>query len=138
MVLIVPTAVEMLSVLTGWMSTWLSMFLVCVIQTYSIVCHYFMGLLNAFGFTNWIMSGCIVFYASVVLPSINTQSNVITLLGLLVRSLNILPSPLPTRQGLVIKYKNKLISLVLVLKTKSSLDFFFLQYYLVHKKTDLT
>ena len=79
-----------------------------------------------------------MFYASVVLPSINTQSNVITLLGLLVRSLNILPSPLPTRQGLVIKYKNKLISLVLVLKTKSSLDFFFLQYYLVHKKTDLT
>lgn len=79
-----------------------------------------------------------MFYASVVLPTINTQSNVIMLHGLLVRSLNILPSPLPPRQGLVLKYKNKLISLVLVLKTKSSLGFFFLQYCLVHKKTDLT
>lgn len=66
-----------------------------------------------------------MFYASVVLPSINTQSNVITLHGLLVRSLTALPSPLPPRQGLVLKYKNKLISLVLVLKTKSSLGFFF-------------
>ena len=71
------------------------------------------------------MSGCIVFYASVVLPSINTQSNVIILHGLLVRSLTALPSPLPPRQGLVLKYKKKLISLVLVLKTKSSLGFFF-------------
>ena len=49
---VAASSLEMLSVLTGWMSTWLSMFLVCVIQTYSIVCHYFMGLLNAFGFTN--------------------------------------------------------------------------------------
>lgn len=62
-------------------------------------------ILNAFGFTNWIMSGCIVFYASVVLPTINTQSNVIMLHGLLVRSLNILLLPLPPRQGLVLKYK---------------------------------
>lgn len=66
-----------------------------------------------------------MFYASVVLPTINTQSNVITLHGLLVRSLTALPSPLPPRQGLVLKYKNELNCLVLVLKTKSSLGVFF-------------
>lgn len=78
-----------------------------------------------FGFTNGIMAGCIVLCFSGIIY-INTQSNVITLHRLLVRSLNILLSPLPPRQRLVLKYKDKLISLVVVLTTESSLDDFFL------------
>lgn len=73
-------------------------------------------------------------YASVVLSTVNTQSNVIMLHRLLMRSLNILPSPLPPRQRLVLKYKDKLISLVLGLKTESVLVDFFLEDRLVPKK----
>ena len=64
-------------------------------------------------------------YASVVLSTVNTQSNVITLHRLLVRSLNILPSPLPSGQRLVLEYKDKLISLVLSLKTEIKFGWLF-------------
>lgn len=128
--------VEMLRILTGWMSAWMSVFLFCLIQKYDmfviILYGYWMHLVLQTELCQHALC-----YASVVLPTINTQSRVITLHRLLVRSLTVLPSPLPPRQRLVLKYENKLISLVLVLKTESSLDDFFLQDHLVHKKLTL-
>lgn len=90
MFFIVSTAVAMLSKYIEWMNV---VFLFRIIQKYYTVCHCLAGDIEGALVLQTELCQDALCYASVVLSTINTQSHVITLHRLLVRSLTCSAKP---------------------------------------------